>query len=263
MGLGEKVRRFFERWRHLQEQREESEAESSAVADVAPEIADAILALRVQVAKTSYAAVEAANDALTPFRDDLVEVLHDALRALDAHQAKSLSDLTDECVGLLEASHDEIESQSGQLASLRDVFTEQQSRTKRLEEGYDWKIIKQFCFRFIRILDSLAEQIDALPADAAETHRRDLRDLYAEIQFALEASGVEQFRPEDKSSFIGHEKRLKVVGKVPSQDVEDRGLVARVLMPGYVLIEEGLPDRVLRPAHIDIYEVSQLQETAS
>ena len=257
------MRRFFERWRHLQEQRQESEEESSAVADVAPEIADAILALRVQVAKTSYAAVEAANDALSPFRDQLLDVLHDALRELDTHHTKSLGDLTKGCIGLLEASHDEIQSQSGQLASLRDVFTAQQDRTKRLEEGYDWTIVKQFCFRFIRILDSLTQQIAALPPETADAHRRDLRDLYTEIQFALEASGIEQFEPKAKSPFAGHEKRLKVVGKVASNDAGDRGLVARVLIPGYVLIEDGLPERVLRPAHIDIYEVSQLQETAS
>ena len=158
--------------------------------------------------------------------------------------------------------HKQLREHGGQLASLRQIYTEQQERTRRLEEGYDWTITKQFCFRFIRILDSLAERIDTLPEDADETHRRQLRELHDEVLFALEASGIEQFTPDARSPFAGNEKRFKVVGKTMTKEQEDHGLVSGVLSPGYLLSQEGRPDRILRPAHVEVFEAMQLQEAA-
>ncbi len=53
---------------------------------------------------------------------------------------------------------------------------------------------------------------------------------------------------------------LKVTGKAPTADPEDSGLIAAVRSPGYLLAQEGQPERILRPAHVEVYQVMELEE---
>ncbi|MFQ5506789.1 MAG: nucleotide exchange factor GrpE [Planctomycetota bacterium] len=261
MGIGERLLRFFKRRQSLRrlDREARNDLQTSDIAELAPEIAGAIRALRGTVASTAHDAVTLAYDALVPYLNRAISDVRQALEEDLTLQRKGLVELTRRLGEEVERTRRELEEHGGQLASLRQIYTEHGLRTQRLEEGYDWSILKEFCFRFIRILDGIERRIASPGPD--ESHA--LEELHAEILFALEAGGVEQFAPEPGTPFSGNEKQLKVVGKSPAQNRAELGLVAAVRCPGYSFVQADRPDRVLRPAHVEVFEAPNLQETSS
>jgi molecular chaperone GrpE (heat shock protein) len=75
-----------------------------------------------------------------------------------------------------------------------------------------------------------------------------------ELVFALESSGIEQFRPESNSEYRGHEKFAEAVkDKQPCDAPEQAGKIANVIRPGYqyFINEENI--KVVRPAQVRLY----------
>ena len=260
MGLLAWVRRRRRRRAHLDQSDREAAKQlaESRLAEAAPALAEAFQTLHGAVTGTAYDAVAAAYDSLAPLCTAEVTKLREQLQSLQRGHAERVSKIASDCREDTATVRELQAEQARQLADLRQIYAEQQEQVRRVQEGYDWQVVKEFCFRFIRILDSLDTRIEALDQASGS----DLRDTYCEIQFALEASGVEQFVPELRQPFAGREKELKVVGKQTSATPEDQGLVARVRQPGYRLVREGSADRVLRPAHVEIYGTPQHSDSA-
>jgi len=81
-----------------------------------------------------------------------------------------------------------------QVSAIREYASCQQERVNKLQDGYDWNIIRNFCLRIIRCIDNLDDRVRQLSEQAVDTgHLEDVRD---ELIFALESSGVEQFEAE-------------------------------------------------------------------
>jgi len=92
-----------------------------------------------------------------------------------------------------------------QVSAIRDYAASQQNRVEKLQDGYDWTIIRTFCLRVIRCIDNIEKRMEDLGKDdGATAHLEEIRD---ELVFALESSGVEKFEPELNSEFHGQENR--------------------------------------------------------
>ncbi len=142
---------------------------------------------------------------------------------------------------------------SQQMAAIREYTTHQQERVKRLQEGYDWNIIRNFCLRVIRCIDNLEMRIARRLAE--EAGAGDLEEVKDELVFALESSGVEQFEPEIDSEYRGQEKYAEAVKeKAISDDAGLKGRIAEVLRPGYqyVIAEDNV--KVVRTAQVRLYD---------
>jgi molecular chaperone GrpE (heat shock protein) len=139
-----------------------------------------------------------------------------------------------------------------QMAAIREYASGQQDRVKKLEEGYDWNIIKNFCLRLIRCIDNLESRIGGQSAESTETaHLRDLRD---ELLFALESSGVERFEPEIGSPYRGQEKYAEAVkDREHCDDPDKAGKIAAVIRPGYQYSIDEENMKVVRPAAVKLF----------
>jgi molecular chaperone GrpE (heat shock protein) len=123
---------------------------------------------------------------------------------------------------------------------------------EKLQDGYDWNIIKSFCLRIIRCIDNVEKRIKVLSKkDVDTTGYEEIRD---ELIFALESNGLEQFVPEIKSDYHEQEKYIETVkGKEHTDSPELEGKIAKVLRRGYrCIIDEG-NIKVVRTARVKLF----------
>ncbi len=139
-----------------------------------------------------------------------------------------------------------------QVSAIREYAAHQQNRLEKLQDGYDWNIIKSFCLRIIRCIDNLECRIIQLAEQECEV--ADLEEVRDELIFALESSGVEQFEPEINSEYRGQEKYAEAVKeKQRCRDPEQRGKIEKVLKPGYQCFIDEENVRIVRPAQVRLY----------
>ena len=139
-----------------------------------------------------------------------------------------------------------------QVSAIREYALQQQGRMEKLQDGYDWNIIRTFCLRVIRCIDNLEKRIARLARENVETI--DLEEVRDELVFALESSGVEQFEPEISSDYRGQEKTTEAVkDKESCDDPTLTGKIAKVLRAGYqYIIDEGNV-KVVRTARVKLF----------
>jgi molecular chaperone GrpE (heat shock protein) len=139
-----------------------------------------------------------------------------------------------------------------QVAAIRDYASSQQERVEKLQNGYDWNIIRNFCVRVIRCIDGVEERINRLSEGGVETGQ--LEEVRDELLFALESSGVERFEPEVNSDYRGQEKWAEAVKeREQAEKAKMLGKIAEVLRPGYkyVIDEENI--KVVRTAQVKLF----------
>jgi molecular chaperone GrpE (heat shock protein) len=139
-----------------------------------------------------------------------------------------------------------------QMAAIREYASQQQDRVEKLQDGYDWNIVRTFCLRVIRCIDNLENRINQLSGGDVET--MNLKEVRDELIFALESSGVEQFKPGINSDYRGQEKFAEVVkDKECSDEPNMAGKIAKVIRPGYqyVIDEENI--KVVRTAQVKLF----------
>ena len=141
---------------------------------------------------------------------------------------------------------------SQEVSAIREYTSYQQDRLEKLQDGYDWNIIRTFCLRVIRCVDNIDNRISQFSSESLETtHLVEVRD---ELIFALESSGIEQFEPEIHSDYRGQEKVAEAVkDRQPSEEPEQRGKIASVIRPGYqyFISEENI--KIVRPAQVRLF----------
>ena len=146
-----------------------------------------------------------------------------------------------------------------QVAAIREYASHQQDRVKKLQEGYDWNIIRTFCLRVIRCIDNLENRISQLssvgsPKDEQNIKTPNLEETRDELVFALESSGVERFEPEINSDYHGQEKSVEAVKeKESSNDPNLTGKIAKVIRPGYQYFIDEENVKVVRTAQVKLF----------
>ncbi len=139
-----------------------------------------------------------------------------------------------------------------QVSAIREYAACQQQRMEKLQDGYDWNIVRTFCLRVIRCIDNLESRIERLAEQDAETTQ--LEEVRDELVFALESSGVEQFRPKVHSHYRGQEKLAEAVKeKQDCTDPEMSGRIARIIRPGYQYFIDEENVKVVRTAQVQLF----------
>ncbi len=139
-----------------------------------------------------------------------------------------------------------------QVSAIREYAASQQDRLNKLQDGYDWNIMRTFCLRVIRCIDNLEGRISRLTEQDIEV--ADLEEVRDELLFALESSGVEQFEPEINSDYHGQEKYAEAVKEKECCDEPNReGKIANVIRPGYQYFIDEENFKVVRPAQVKLF----------
>jgi len=139
-----------------------------------------------------------------------------------------------------------------QVSAIREYASQQQGRMEKLQDGYDWNIIRTFCLRVIRCIDNLENRIARLSKENIET--AELEDVRDELVFALESSGVEQFSPEINSDYRGQERKAEAVKDKEYCDGPNlTGKIAKVIRPGYQYVIDNENVKVVRTARVKLF----------
>ena len=139
-----------------------------------------------------------------------------------------------------------------QIAAIRDYASCQQDRVTKLQEGYDWNIIRTFCLRIIRCIDNIDSRIVDVSQQGGDIC--DLEDIKDDLVFALESSGVEQFEPEINSNYTSSQKIAEAVKEKKSCDeTELKGKIAEIIKPGYRYVIDEDNTKVVRAAQVKLF----------
>jgi molecular chaperone GrpE (heat shock protein) len=138
------------------------------------------------------------------------------------------------------------------ISAIREYAAQQQNKMEKLQDGYDWNIIRTFCLRIIRCIDNLENRIAQLSKQNLETAQ--LEEVRDELVFALESSGVEQFKPRPNSDYRGQEKKAETVKDRHScDDTNMHGKIAEVIRPGYQYVIDEENVKVVRMAQVRLF----------
>ncbi len=139
-----------------------------------------------------------------------------------------------------------------QVSAIREYASQQQHRVSKLQDGYDWNIIRTFCLRIIHCIDNLENRIERMTKQNIETS--DLREVRDELIFALESSGVEQFEPEINSDYRRQQKKAEAVkDRELADDPNLKGKIAKVLRRGYQFVIDEMNFKVVRTAQVKLF----------
>ncbi len=140
-----------------------------------------------------------------------------------------------------------------QVSAIREYASCQQERVEKLQDGYDWNIIRTFCLRIIRCIDNLENRISRLSDEGTETeHFEEIKD---ELVFALESSGIEQYEPEINSDYRSQEKYAEAVKEREHCDkAKQKGKIAKVIRPGYQYFINEDNIKVIRTAQVKLFD---------
>ncbi|MFC1739115.1 hypothetical protein ACFL1G_08715 [Planctomycetota bacterium] len=139
-----------------------------------------------------------------------------------------------------------------QVSAIREVACCQQDKVKKLQGAYDWKIIRGFSLRIIRCVDNLENRLQKFPKKGADT--KYLKEIRDELIFALESSGIEQFKPELNGEYHGLQKTTEVVKeKETTDEPELEGKIAKIIRPGYRYVIDENNVKVVRTAQVKLF----------
>ena len=139
-----------------------------------------------------------------------------------------------------------------QVSAIREYASCQQERVEKLQDGYDWNIVRTFCLRIIRCIDNLENRISRLSDEGTETEN--FQEIKDELVFALESSGIEQYEPEINSDYRGQEKYAEAVKEKEYCDkAKQKGKIAKVIRPGYQYFINEDNIKVIRTAQVKLF----------
>jgi len=146
-----------------------------------------------------------------------------------------------------------------EVSAIRQYAVAQQDQMRKLQDGYDWVIIRRFCLRVIRCIDNLDDQMSRLEEkdQVLMTCMEDIRD---ELIFALESSGVEQFQPDLNTPFKGLEKYAEAIRqRIPAPDASQAGTIAEIIRPGYQYLISDDDVKIVRCAQVKLYDMAETE----
>lgn len=171
----------------------------------------------------------------------------------DAEEA--IEELSEDMVSSLmtpEPASKELTELTEQMSAIREYAAEQQSHMRKLQDGYDWLIIKRFCLRIIRCVDNIEDRMRMLAEQEQDISV--LEDIRDELVFALESSGVEPFEPELEREYRGLEKYAEAVKeRFENNDPEQTGKIAKIVRPGYQYLINDEEVKIVRCAQVKLY----------
>ncbi len=206
---------------------------------------------RPRVAVLGSTEILTANSPAAPVENPLTEQAEDLQRQIAEFRQMAQS--------VQQASRDQSEPLGStlkelaqQVSAIREYAACQQDRVEKLQDGYDWSIVRTFCLRVIRCIDNLENRIDRLNEnDESVLQLEEVRD---ELLFALESSGVEQYRPDIGTDYRGQEKLAEAIKeKETTREPSQVGTIAKVVRPGYRYVTDEDSYKVVRTAQVKLF----------
>ena len=185
--------------------------------------------------------------------------LEDSLKAQTENLENQMAEFRQMAQGVQQTALEQSQPLNGtlselaqQVSAIREYACSQQDRLAKLQDGYDWNIMRTFCLRVIRCIDNLESRISRLTEQDIEV--AGLEEVRDELVFDLESSGVEQFEPEINSDYHGQEKYAEAVKeKECCDDSNKEGKIANVIRPGYQYFIDDENFKVVRPAQVKLF----------
>lgn len=144
-----------------------------------------------------------------------------------------------------------------EVSAIRQYAAAQQDQMRKLQDGYDWMIIRRFCMRIIRCIDNLDDRIAKLN-DRQQEMCACLEDIRDELIIALESSGIEQYQPDLNVPFKGLEKYAEAVRqRVAAPDAALVGAIAEIIRPGYQYLISDDDVKIVRCAQVKLYDTAE------
>jgi molecular chaperone GrpE (heat shock protein) len=142
-----------------------------------------------------------------------------------------------------------------EVSAIRQYAASQQDQMRKLQDGYDWMLIRRFCMRIIRCIDNISDRIEQMNSQSQGSNPHTLEDIRDELVFALESSGVESFSPDVGAAYKGLERYAEAVHeRKPNDQSRQSGTIARVIRPGYQYLISESEIKVVRCAQVQLYE---------
>jgi molecular chaperone GrpE (heat shock protein) len=146
-----------------------------------------------------------------------------------------------------------------EVSAIRQYAAAQQDQMRKLQDGYDWVIIRRFCLRVIRCIDNLDDRMSRLE-EKDQLLMSCMEDIHDELVFALESSGVEQFRPDLNVPFKGLEKYAEAIRqRIPAPDAALAGAIAEIVRPGYQYLISDDDVKIVRCAQVRLYDTAETE----
>lgn len=208
--------------------------------------------LSAQLEKVFTEQTELLKSQIEPLKDTIAETIHSHGQAAPdrATQANAADAITKNLADLTE-----------QVAAIREYAAKQQHRLAKLQDGYDWNIIKNFCLRVIRCIDNLDDRIGELMGNGGSVDH--LLPVREELVFILESNGIERFGAKIDSDYRGQENRVQVLNeREETDDTELIGKIAQVVRPGYQCRVNEDYTKIVRPAQVRLYGSPSLSDVA-
>jgi len=141
-----------------------------------------------------------------------------------------------------------------EMSAIRQFAAQQQDQVRKLQDGYDWMIIRRFCMRIIRSVDNIEDRMGRIDDPDSELVMC-LQDIRDELIYALESSGIEQFNPDLQIPYKGLEKYAEAVRqRVPTEDASLCGCIAEIVRPGYQYLISDDDVKIVRCAQVKLYD---------
>lgn len=135
-----------------------------------------------------------------------------------------------------------------QLNALQNYSLDSKEKIKRFENGYDWKIQKEFVIDIIDTIEYLEKQNKKIRNNDLETAIEDLNVM-------LENNGIYKIEL-DADNYKGQEIMAKVASIELTDNTSKDYAIKEVLKDGYY-IEINEKQKVIKPAEVIIYKIKE------
>jgi molecular chaperone GrpE (heat shock protein) len=139
------------------------------------------------------------------------------------------------------------------VENVREYVGKQADEVRRWQDGYDWRILKNYLMRIISTMDDIERKISSYKKQENSQELIEDFDFFREaLEIHLEEEGLLAFSP--SIGYPVESNKADVKGTVPttSEDQIDE-TVAEIIHKGYE-IDLGIESKVIRRAQVKVYK---------
>ncbi len=197
--------------------------------------------------------------------------LNRALKNWKTSNNKRLSEMEDSLVTsvtgisqLLESSQQTLSKRLGQVEqssattmelvdNVREYVSKQANETRRWQEGYDWRILKNYLLRVISTIDEVEDKMAFYRSETKpEDFLNDFDFLREALEIHLEEEGLMSYTPSLGAEPDVSKEEVKASITVETED-QEAGSIAEIIRKGYE-IDLGAETKVVRKAQVSVYK---------
>ncbi len=138
-----------------------------------------------------------------------------------------------------------------ELEDVKNIANEKESRIIRYEDGYDYKILKDFTKELIRITEYADDNKDKDPR---------VGDIYEDLTILLENEGVEKIELAGGDKYTGNEKIAKIIDTQFTQDEEMDNIIKKIVKSGYSIYITEDKQKIIKPTEVIIYRYKNIEQ---